>query len=366
MDTELERELVALAHEGVVSPEGWNPFVLALRQATGAIHANLTFRRADAPMSELTSFASGGPTEDMARFYFGTYHRTDPLPYYRLVPEKIYGLHDMFGLADDSVQSQVRILLEPFGNPHLCIVRITEPDGANAWLTVMRTDPPFDNADHMVLERLSRHLGIALQTYVKLIDARTRLTAYSGAMDRLNVGVLSLASDGRIIDADALVSRLLISGEIMARDPRGRMNLKDGMAARALGAALRDFTASASGRPRAVRLSEGERADMLLLPVDERPVTGRLTPVLRAYVHIERKPVSDGLETLIEMFRLTKSEARLALALAEGDTLAEASEKIGLTLQTARTYSKRIFQKTGTRRQAELVRTLLTSTLSLV
>ena len=50
---------------------------------------------------------------------------------------------------------------------------------------------------------------------------------------------------------------------------------------------------------------------------------------------------------------------------AGASTLAEAAQMMGITLQSARTYSKRIFQKTGTRRQAELVRLLLTSTLSL-
>ncbi|MBB4615034.1 helix-turn-helix transcriptional regulator [Novosphingobium taihuense] len=366
MNASMEKDLIALVHEGVIAENGWQALTDALRQAVGAAHANLTFRRTDAPMSDLTSYVSGGPTEDMSRFYFGGFHRTDPLPYYRLMPGRSYGLADIFAPDDKSAQDQLRLLLQPFGEPHLLILRITEPGGANAWLTVIRDTPEFSRTERELIEALGRHLGIALQAYVRLNDTQARLAAYTSAMGRLNVGIVTLTADGRIIDADHVVSRLLIQGEIMGRDPHGRLTLADGTAARALGAALRDFTRDRTGRSRAVRLSEGKRADMLLLPVAERPVTGPFTPVLRAYVHIDHETAGDSLESLMEMFRLTRSEAKLAFALCEGHTLAESAERLGVTLQTARTYSKRIFQKTGTRRQAELVRTLLTSTLSLV
>jgi DNA-binding NarL/FixJ family response regulator len=61
------------------------------------------------------------------------------------------------------------------------------------------------------------------------------------------------------------------------------------------------------------------------------------------------------------LFGLTASEARLAAALARGDSLDEAAEAIGVTLSTARTYLKQIFSKTGTGRQGELIRMILTS-----
>ncbi len=364
MDVTREKRLIALVHAGVVDDKGWEPFVDALRIATGAVHANLTLRRNDAPLSELTSYASGGPLEDSSRLYFSSYHRDDPLPYYRLAPGRAYALSDLFEPDDITGQDQIRQLLGTFGASELLIERICEPGGANAWLTVARQTEPFGASDRDLLETLGQHLAIALLTYVRLADATARASAYASAMGRLNVGMVTLAADGRIIDADPVVNRLIAERAIMSRDPTGRLALAAPAAVRALTAALRDFVAEPSSRPRAVRLSEAERADMLLLPVANRPATGQLTPVLQAYVHIERQPAADGVEGLIEMFGLTRSEARLALALGEGQTLSEAATRMGVTLQTARTYSKRIFQKTGTRRQAELVRTLLTSTLS--
>ena len=64
-------------------------------------------------------------------------------------------------------------------------------------------------------------------------------------------------------------------------------------------------------------------------------------------------------ETLQRLFKLTPAEARLAASVGEGSSLAEAANQLGIGRETARTHLKRIFSKTGTRRQSELVRLLV-------
>jgi len=60
-------------------------------------------------------------------------------------------------------------------------------------------------------------------------------------------------------------------------------------------------------------------------------------------------------DDLASGFGLTPGEIRLVLRLASGLPLREAAEAIGISYQTARTKLKFVFQKTGVRRQAELV-----------
>lgn len=62
---------------------------------------------------------------------------------------------------------------------------------------------------------------------------------------------------------------------------------------------------------------------------------------------------------LAKLHGLTEAEAKIALAIADGRTLTDASAEAGVTLSTARTYLKRVFAKTGVARQAELVRLIL-------
>lgn len=55
------------------------------------------------------------------------------------------------------------------------------------------------------------------------------------------------------------------------------------------------------------------------------------------------------------LFDLSPSEARLAADLAAGTSMSAAAASNGIALKSARTYLERIFAKTGTHRQAELV-----------
>lgn len=62
---------------------------------------------------------------------------------------------------------------------------------------------------------------------------------------------------------------------------------------------------------------------------------------------------------LMEAYRFTKAEQRLADQLLSGRTPAEAAEALGVSIHTVRTYLKRLYGKVGVRSQAGLVRSLM-------
>lgn len=64
-------------------------------------------------------------------------------------------------------------------------------------------------------------------------------------------------------------------------------------------------------------------------------------------------------EVLREVYKLTATEARLADCLLEGKDLREVAEHLSITWSTARFHLKRVFAKTGTCRQTELMRLML-------
>jgi DNA-binding CsgD family transcriptional regulator len=71
-----------------------------------------------------------------------------------------------------------------------------------------------------------------------------------------------------------------------------------------------------------------------------------------------RRPGAEA-ALLRDAYGLTPVEARLACMLADGLSLRRSAERAGLTYETARSYLKILFQKTGTHRQADLVPQLL-------
>jgi DNA-binding CsgD family transcriptional regulator len=66
-------------------------------------------------------------------------------------------------------------------------------------------------------------------------------------------------------------------------------------------------------------------------------------------------------EWLREDFGLTLAEARFTREILKADGLQAAADRLGISLATARTHLGHVFDKTGTRRQAELVRLILQS-----
>lgn len=65
----------------------------------------------------------------------------------------------------------------------------------------------------------------------------------------------------------------------------------------------------------------------------------------------------------MQVFELTRTEAKLASALAGGLSLQAFAEKADMAPGTARRHLERIFLKTGVDRQAELVRLALACAL---
>jgi len=64
---------------------------------------------------------------------------------------------------------------------------------------------------------------------------------------------------------------------------------------------------------------------------------------------------------LRQVFGFTPTESKLGILLMNGQSLEDAADALHITIATARTHLKRLLSKTGTSRQTELVRLLLTS-----
>jgi KDO2-lipid IV(A) lauroyltransferase len=99
------------------------------------------------------------------------------------------------------------------------------------------------------------------------------------------------------------------------------------------------------------------------------PLTGglreRLTHSARARTAVFIQAVTDVQplpgEVLVKLYGLTPAETRMLGLVGQGLTVKEAAESLGITMPTARTHMRNLFDKTGARRQAELVRLTLSA-----
>ncbi|MGU3667469.1 helix-turn-helix transcriptional regulator [Methylobacterium sp. A49B] len=126
------------------------------------------------------------------------------------------------------------------------------------------------------------------------------------------------------------------------------------------GAALRRILAAcAAGRGGATRL-DGKGGTLLVAAcaIPGAPEPAGAGAVLLRLIDPADAPLPDP-DALRNQFGFTPAESDLALDILAGNDLAASARRRGITRNTARVHLRRLFEKSGTRRQAELMRLLL-------
>jgi DNA-binding CsgD family transcriptional regulator len=195
-----------------------------------------------------------------------------------------------------------------------------------------------------------------------LISARLELqraNQITETLDLLALPALVFDPDGRVLAANPLIEDLKATlhwraqDRISLRDPSADVLLQRAVIGLSQPAAA---TATADVRSFAVRGDIAEPSMVAhVIPIRgaARDVFVRcagvlvLTPVVR--------PQALPLELVQSLFDLTPAEARVARGLGAGDTVEDIAAKSGLSPVTIRNQVRGVLQKTGSRRQADLI-----------
>ena len=177
-------------------------------------------------------------------------------------------------------------------------------------------------------------------------------------LDCLGAGLFLLDATGRIVHANASAHALLRKRTaVSALD--GKLVACDAHAAQA----LREIVAEAgAGGARALalplRARDGEHCIAHVLPLASgaRPRTRARDAAIALLVHKVVLDLRSPPEAIAGLYGLTPSEVRVLLAIVEVGGVRETAEALGIAEATVKTHLHRLFAKTGTARQAELVK----------
>ena len=106
-------------------------------------------------------------------------------------------------------------------------------------------------------------------------------------------------------------------------------------------------------------------AEKLSLFVRRMPKTSDGTTTFMVILVDPLQQCPPAIDDLMDLFGLTRSEAKLTQKLTEGLSLDQAAETVGISSSSARTYLKTIFSKIGVNRQPQLMKTVLSTIPSL-
>lgn len=361
-------DLVTPLIDGIVEEPPWATFLELLRRRLGAGYASLVFRPfpEGTPQNRLIHLYAGerwSPAVD--RLYRERLGGSDPLPYHELREGRVYALSELLRSGDPAHEFYRTELLAPSGMNAMRMMRFEEPGGVSGWITASRRQRDFVPGDAALIAALAPYLRAALRSFVALERERMNAALANEAISRLNFGWITLDARGAVLDADRHGQALLQAGTMLQRGRGGRLTARNPPVAAAIRAAITDLAGEPANRPRAIVLSREPWLDMLLVPANLRQAATGPAPALVAYVHSDSWSSADRCEQLGELFDLIPCEARLALALSRGMSIAEAAGELGLTVESARTYSKRIYAKTGARGQPDLLRFIHRSVLAI-
>ncbi|MEJ1934121.1 hypothetical protein WDZ92_28320, partial [Nostoc sp. NIES-2111] len=221
-----------------------------------------------------------------------------------------------------------------------------------------RRQGAFSDPEKRRYALLIRHLARSLQIADRMTAGLNGAALDQAILHSLAVGVVLVDRECRIVQANAVAERLLRNlrwfsvrqGNVQPVHPGDRDEF-----ARRVAAAAGAGDGLGTGGP--MRLRDPVERELALLVAPFRiPLKGRQEARLAAIVFSDPDARSTPARSdIARVLGLSPAEAELVSMLAEGATLVEAARGIGISINTAKTQLKSVFQKTGARRQADVI-----------
>jgi DNA-binding CsgD family transcriptional regulator len=345
----------------------WSVALSAMEEALGATGSHLI------SWSPITNraFTSvvNGVDDSAARLYAEHYGLIDPRRIHgeRLPQDVVFRCHELFDERFASSNEFYCDYLAKYDVRFLTAATFIREEGTRAHFAALRSKRRghFAVEDTRVLELLLPHLRQAFRLADELKAGEARSAQVRGILDRLSGPAAILTRDSRVQEVNSEMDRLLnSSGPIVMSG--GRLVARRSADAAKLVKAVQ--LAGAGADPKAsgtrLRLDGGEDGALWIATVLP------LSPVISAGLEIERHGTLLVLNDLMqrrgvinpamlqEVLRVSPAEARLAAALAAGETVNDYAERTALSLNTVRSQLKSVFGKINVSSQVELSKAL--------
>ncbi|EJL23865.1 DNA-binding protein with HTH domain [Caulobacter sp. AP07] len=366
----LVAELVGGVYEAAFNPRLWRQFVERIETIYPDLRITLFSHDGNGPAADLNVMVNF--PEAAYRDYAA--HYVSNSPYVNFVPRNQIGLPTRSEtIIDDRELFRTEhyndyLRRHRLGHYGVGMVLEREPQ---VWTALSFADQRDDEArrDHQMalLDLLAPHLRRALKLRRTLIEARSAAMASQAMFDGWTQATFVLDRDGRVVTMNRRAEALVAHGDDISLNRLGRLRSFDDRCSRVLDAAIVACHAIPGGFARGdtdlsgvmlPRRHGGSPLHAMLWPIASAAELG--LPMAAGQILLVVSNPDDTPPTAIawitRRFGLSPAEERLADAVIGGVPLAEAAERLGIQLSTARTRLKSIQAKTGCHRQLDLVR----------
>jgi DNA-binding CsgD family transcriptional regulator len=371
-DDQLNTLLDAI-YEGPAARPAWGEALRLLKQQLDASHVALIVRP---PAADHFGTMSHIGYEDDRAMESYTKHLFALDPFVDLDEGDVVTPEELIGESwlDSAIY---RDYLQPLDVRYVIGADVRSPEGVECQVRVARPHgaAPFGDSERALLRFILPHLKRAIRQQVRVESLESERSLFAGAVNRLALGVISLAANGSIVDMNDEARRILAERDGIALGAGGGLTTDSAQEKRDLLKLIEQAVRKSAGKGAPsvaeampiTRPSGRSRLGVLIkaLPSGSWPEHER-SPAAVLYLRDPEASVPQASQEIARrLLGLTRVETRLAMYLTDGYSLDETADLMNIRRNTARTHLRSIFSKTGVTRQTMLVRLMLKSVFAL-
>jgi DNA-binding CsgD family transcriptional regulator/PAS domain-containing protein len=364
LSREVLSSIVGDIYDCVLNPEGWTGVMVRITETMDAAYSTIALANIEGNHGR---FAARSPWDAEQMRVLQEDYDFEAIPGLKAV---VVGDIDT-PVATLSHMSEAELQRTPFfqnwakpqGLREGCIIKFVHtPDRIGLMGCTTRADREIISVEEQrFMALLSPHLRRASLIGDLLDQARVTASLYRQALDYLAVPVVLTGANGAILHANGAAQQMFSAqgpilsrhGLLQAQNTAVVPALQEAIASAAsadasLGSRGIGLPISAAGQPPAVAY---------VLPLTEGTARAAFRPACAAVFVSTTTSASPLPEAVLTtLFDLTPAEARVLLRIGSGLSASRSAVSLGIGENTLKTHLNRIFAKTGTRRQADLVK----------
>ncbi|RRH88816.1 helix-turn-helix transcriptional regulator [Mesorhizobium tamadayense] len=363
LSSEVLGSIIGDIYDCVLNPEGWAG---VMTRITTAIDAAYTTIALASTADNHGRFAAQSPWDPMQMRMLQEDYDFDSIPGLKaaIVGDIDTPVATLSHMSEAELQQTAffQNWAKPQGLREACITKFVHtPDRIGLMGCTTRADRAIISVeDQRFLALLSPHLRRASLIGDLLDQARVTANLYRQSLDHLAAAVVLTGANGAILHANAAAEQMFSAqGPILSRN--GQLQAQNPVAARALleaiaSAAGADASLGSRGIGLPVSAPGQPPAVAYVLPLTEGTARAafRLACAAVFVSMTSTAPLPEAV--LTTLFDLTPAEARVLLRIGSGLSASKTALSLGIGENTLKTHLNRIFAKTNTRRQADLVK----------
>lgn len=358
--------LVGDLYDAALDPALWSVVLKGVRDFVGGASAGIVAKDATANRG-FVCFDDGSIAPDYTASYFDRYVTLDPCTtgHFFSSPDAPVSTADLIPYGEFQETRFYREWARPQGFIDYMAAAIDKSATTAVVFNVMRheSDGMFDEASRRRMRLVAPHVRRAA-VIGNAFDLKTAEAAsFVEVCDGLGTGMFLTDARGRIVHANTAGRAILADGDglyaacdrIAARQPEVRQTLAAALAAAGNG----DASIGGGGIALPIATNDGHAFAAHVLPLTSgkrREAGSNYGAVAALFVHKASLNLPAEPECIARHYRLTPTELRVLLAIVEVGGIPEVADALGVAASTVKTHLGNLYGKTGTSRQADLVR----------